>query len=391
MRDARYRIMGANVKTADGADVPWVPDDTLVRRGALTVGLIGISTVETPRVTKASNVEGLRFVDPVPEVEARARALRARGADVVILLAHEGGFCNNRPADGAAPGCNGPILEVTRRLGPAVNAVVSGHSHSAISTLVGAVPVVQARSSGRTIGVVDLQVGASQVSAAAAPELRDVGTDTLGTHAGVDSIVQRALASVGPRVNRVIGTVREDLRRSGSQYPLGNMIADAMRSAGTADVAVMNNGGIRADLRAGEVTFGTLYEVQPFGNVLYRATVRGAALRTYMERLVRRDQPNAHVSGVRVTYDTAAAEGSRIRELLVAGRPVRDDATYTIVLSDFLLTGGDGLGIQQEAVRVEPLNLADIDALVTWVQAQPGRVVAAPAERRLVPVAAPAR
>jgi 5'-nucleotidase len=363
-----------------------VPDDTIVRRGPFDIGIIGLSTVETPRVTKASNVVGLKFVDPVPEVEARGRALRARGANLVVVVAHEGGFCNGRPASpGDAPTCEGPILEVTRRLGESVDAVVSGHSHSAISTIIGRVPVVQARSSGRTIGIVDLFVGDSGVRAAGLPQLRDVGADTLAADPVADSIVRRALASLGPRINRVIGTVPVDMRRTGSQYALGNLIADAMRDAGKSDVAVMNNGGIRSDLRAGEATFGTLYEVQPFGNVLYRATVRGASLRAYMERLLRRAEPNAHVSGLKVTYDPAAPEGSRIRELLVAGRPLRDDAIYTITLSDFLLTGGDGLGLQQDAVKVEPLNIVDIDALIAYVQAQPRRTVAAPAGQRLVP------
>lgn len=387
IRDAHYFIMGANVKNADGSDVAWVPDDTIVRRGPFTIGVIGIATVETPRVTKASNVATLRFVDPAPEVESRSRALRARGANLVIVVAHEGGFCNNRPAGADAPSCDGPILDFTRRVGTSVDAVVSGHTHSAISTLVGRVPVVQARSSGRAIGVFDLFLGDSGVRAAGAPQLRDIGSDSIAPDPVADSIVRRALAALGPRINRVIGTVSTDLRRTGSQYPLGNLIADAMRTAGKGDVAVMNNGGIRADLLAGPATFGRLYEVQPFGNVLYRATVRGSGLRAYMERLVRRAEPNAHVSGVTVTYDTGAPEGSRITQLLVGGKPLRDDATYSVVLSDFLLTGGDGLGLQQDAIKVEPLNIVDIDALIAWVQAQPGHAITGPTERRLVALA----
>lgn len=387
MREARYRIMGANVKNADGSDLGWVPDDTLVRRGPLAIGVVGISTVETPRTTKASNVTGLKFVDPVPEIEARARALRARGANVVIVVAHEGGSCDRPASAGEAASCRGPILDVAARLQGTVDAIVSGHSHTPIATIVGRVPVTQARSSGRAIGVFDLVIGDGGVRAMAMPELRDVGTDTLPADPAVDAIAQRALAALGPRVNEVIGTVAADLRRQGNQYPLGNFIADAQRFAGKADVAVMNNGGIRSDLRAGPATFGTIFEIQPFGNVLYRATVRGGALRAYLERLVRRNQPNAHVSGVRVTFDSTAAEGRRIREVLVGGTALRDDATYTLVLTDFLLTGGDGLGIQQDALKVEPLNIVDIDAFIAYVRAQPGRVISGPAERRLVPVA----
>ena len=77
----------------------------------------------------------------------------------------------------------------------------------------------------------------------------------------------------------------------------------------------------------------------------------------------------------------------RFRTDLVGGKPLQDDATYRVVLSDFLLTGGDGLGLQQDASKVEPLNIVDIDALIAWVQAQPGRKVTGSSERRLVALA----
>jgi 2',3'-cyclic-nucleotide 2'-phosphodiesterase (5'-nucleotidase family) len=135
---------------------------------------------------------------------------------------------------------------------------------------------------------------------------------------------------------------------------------------------VMNNGGIRADLQAGQATYGSLFEMQPFGNTLYRLTIRGRELRAYLERLVGRDELNAHVSGVSVTYAPARAAGARIVSVTMSdGRPLRDDGTYTLVLSNFLLGGGDGLGLENDALKTESLEIPDIDALVTYVRAQP--------------------
>jgi len=68
------------------------------------------------------------------------------------------------------------------------------------------------------------------------------------------------------------------------QSPIGNLIADAQRAATGTDVAVMNNGGIRADLEAGEVTYGQLFEVQPFDNTLVRVTMVGSDLRNICSR-----------------------------------------------------------------------------------------------------------
>ncbi|HEY3257652.1 MAG TPA: metallophosphoesterase, partial [Gemmatimonadaceae bacterium] len=79
MHDARYAILGSNVRYTDGRDVPWIRDDTLITRGTTTIGVIGFSTVVTPTTTRAANVVGLRFDDPAPIVSARAKALRQRG------------------------------------------------------------------------------------------------------------------------------------------------------------------------------------------------------------------------------------------------------------------------------------------------------------------------
>ena len=148
----------------------------------------------------------------------------------------------------------------------------------------------------------------------------------------------------------------------------------------------MNNGGIRTDLRAGPANYGSLFEIQPFGNTLYRLTIRGAELRAYFERIVGGTaQPRAHVSGVRIEYDPKKPAGSRISRVTMAdGRPLDDAATYTIVLNDFLATGGDGLGLAGRSTKSEPLGIPDLDALIDYLKQLP-QPVAAPAEPRLVP------
>ena len=365
MRQARYPILGANIRFADGRDVEWIPDDTLLAVGSMRVGVIGLATVETPRVTLALNVADLRFAPLAPVVNERARALRARGADAVVVLAHSGAFCQG---GGQEAMCNGEIIDLARGISERVDAIVAGHIHSAVTAHVNGIPIVQARSHGRTVGVIDVPLGGGDALIA----LRDVRTDSIAPDAGIDSLVTRVVAAVHAEMGRPIGQIAEPLRRSGQQYALGNVIADAQRAAGRADVAVMNNGGIRADLQAGQATYGSLFEIQPFGNTLYRLTVRGRDLRAYLERLVGRDALNAHVSGVSVVYAPARQAGARIvRATMSDGRPLRDDATYTLVLSNFLLAGGDGLGLSSEAIKTEPLEIPDIDALVAYVRAQP--------------------
>jgi 2',3'-cyclic-nucleotide 2'-phosphodiesterase (5'-nucleotidase family) len=142
MRDARYAILGANVRYHDGRDVDWIRNDTLVEVGGVRVGIIGIATVETPRVTLAANVSDLQFVDPVPVVLRHARSLRDRGADLVVVIAHAGAFCD---AEGDVR-CSGEIVELARGAGRAIDAIISGHTHSLVRTVENGVPIVQARS-----------------------------------------------------------------------------------------------------------------------------------------------------------------------------------------------------------------------------------------------------
>jgi 2',3'-cyclic-nucleotide 2'-phosphodiesterase (5'-nucleotidase family) len=365
-RQARYPILGANVRFDDGRDVDWIRDDTLLVVGNVKVGVIGLSTVETPRTTMAVNVADLRFVPLAPVVNERARGLRARGADAVIVVAHAGAFCQRGPS--AEPACDGEIVDLARGITEHVDAIVSGHTHSLVDTRVNGIPIVQARSHGRAVGVVDIPLGGAGEATVA---VRDVVSDSVAPDPAVDALVKRVVAAVAAEMSRPIAPIAEPLRRSGRQYALGNLIADAQRAAGKADVAVMNNGGIRADLQAGQATYGSFFEIQPFGNTLYRLTVHGRDLRAYLEQIVGRDQPNAHVSGVRLVYAPTKAVGSRIVTVTMAdGRPLRDDGVYTLVLTNFLLGGGDGLGLSVAAIKTEPLNIVDIDALVTYVRAQ---------------------
>jgi 5'-nucleotidase len=392
MKEARFNILGANVRYADGTDVEWIPNDTLVRRGAITVGVIGLATVHTPTTTRAKNVAGLRFDPPAPIVDSTARALRARGATVVVVIAHAGGFCG-RNGTGS---CDGEIFDLARTVTEPIDAVVAGHTHALLNTVVNGIPIVQARSRGSALGVIDLEIsqasngweGSRAVAEAGfGGRVLDVLPDSLPPHPEVDTLVRKAVSAVAEIVTRPVARFAAAMPKEGEQFALGNYIADAQRWAGKADVAVMNNGGIRTGVRAGSATYGSLFEVQPFANTLHKLTLSGAELRGYLERLLLREPPHAHASGVTVTYDPSRAAGSRIISVRMHdGTPLRDTGTYTLVINDFMVTGGDGLGLAERGITAVPLNIVDLEALIDYSKSRP-QPVAPPAELRFVPVA----
>ena len=378
MRQAQYAILGANVRYTDGRDVEWIRNDTIVDRGRTRIGIIGISTVTTPTTTRAGNVVGLRFDDPAPIVDSIAPALRKRGANFVVVIAHAGANCQQS----GTTSCSGEIIDFARKLTTKVDAIVSGHSHTFINAEINGIPVVQARSSGRAIDVLDIALDTT-IHVPIRHEVRELAVDTIKPVAAIDSIVQRAVALVAPIVNRHVATIPVTLSRDGHQYPLGNLIADAQRWAGKGDVAIMNNGGIRTDLRAGDANYGSLFEIQPFGNTLYSLTMTGAQLRGLLESMLGKSSVDDHVSGLTIKFDPTKPKGSRLVSATMAdGSQLSDTKTYNVIVNDFLATGGEGYDAGKRATVSRPLNIVDLDALIDYLKTLPTPITA-PTEVRI--------
>ncbi len=382
MRQADYGIFGANVRDTASRDIGWIRNDTIVRRGSYRIGIIGLATTSTAQTTKAQNVVGLRFVTQAPIVDSLTRTLRARGADLVIVIAHAGAFCD---ASGAND-CKGEIIDLANALREPVDEIVSGHTHSLVDAVVKGTPVVQARSRGEAISIADIYPSRRGAADTATAHVVDVLTDSLTPDPAVAAMVRRAVAAVQKQMSAPVATISAPMNRGGSQFALGNLIADSQRWSARADAAVMNNGGIRASLRDGQVTFGDLYEVEPFGNTLFRFTLSGSVLRAYIEQLV--DKPiNVHLSGLTVRYDSSRPAGSRIVSLALAnGTEVADDGRYTIAMNDFMATGDEGVALAARAIRVDDLKTVDVDALAGYLRARKGPV-APPSDPRIIDVA----
>ena len=151
-------------------------------------------------------------------------------------------------------------------------------------------------------------------------------------------------------------------------FPLGNLVADAQRWAGKGDIAIMNNHGIRANLPAGEITYGKLFEIQPFANTLYRIRMTGAQVREYLEKLIDMDELQVHVSGITVGYNPDLGKGSRITSLrLPAGKTLNENAFYDVVTNNFIATGGSNMG-PPSGSKLTPLSITDLDALINYLK-----------------------
>src|SRR5437899_5047269 len=386
MAGARYRFLAANISDTTGTARPgWAEPWTLISRGGLKIAVIGLALKATPTNTTPRNVQGLAFGDGAAAVRRVLPQARA-AADFVIVVAHEGAFCDGPPATDPvpAPACHGDILDIARGLDSAsVDLIVSGHTHSLVNTVVNGIPIVQAGSSGAGIAVVDFvrvsEAGVTRREARA--RIETPFADRIRLDPALVDALRLSQASVSVLTDRRVARFGTELRRTGAEYGLGRLIADAQRNVAKADVALVNNGGIRADVSAGLATYGDLYRVEPFQNRLMRLAVSGKVLKQALEHALTGDGPDAHVAGIVVWYDAGKPAGRRIKKLQLAnGKDVDDGRTYTLAVSDFLAAGGSGYVMLTGKPSGE-VGVTDLDALIQYlaVLRQP---ISAPDDRR---------
>ncbi len=378
MAEAHYRFLAANITDSAGTARPdWAEPFAVVERNGVRVAVIGVALRATPETTAPRNVRGFAFGDGAAAVRRVLPQARA-AASYVIVLAHVGGFCDG---DGAGAACHGEIIDLARGLDSgSVDLIVSGHTHSLVNTVVNGIPIVQARSSGAGIAVVDfVRVGAGREVRA---RIETPFSDRVSLDPTLVDALRLSEQSIAAITGRPVARFGSELRRGGEEYGLGRLIADAQRNIAKTDVALVNNGGIRADLAAGLSTYGDLFKVEPFQNRLLRLAVSGRVLKEALEHALAGDRADAHVAGIEVWYDPRKPAGRRIKKLRLAnGKDVDDDRTYTLAVSDFLAAGGSGYAMLRGATAGD-VGLTDLDALIQYlaVLRQP---IAAPDDQRL--------
>ncbi len=363
IRDARFAWLSANLRDrATGNTPPWTQRWRMVTAGPLKIAVVGYSTEETPSTTRPSNVADFDFFPGAERLDASIAAARRANPDYVIVVAHAGAFCDRSGT------CRGEVVDLARALSNKPDLIVSGHTHSLIQTTVNGIPIVQARSNGTALGTVDF-VDSAGVRVARI-RVETVWADRESPDTAVASVVASYVRRTEPLTARAIATLAAPLTRQGDQYPLGNLIADAYRAAARADVAIVNNGGIRADLPAGTVTWGQLFEVVPFQNFVVRLRVSGAVLKAALEHAVGAAEARAHVSGVTVRVTTSNPPGERVTAVRLAdGRALLDTSSYTLAVPDFMAAGGSGYAMLR--VPAENTGVVDLDALVEYLRKLP--------------------
>ncbi len=391
--------------------------------GGVMVGYVGAVTEDLPSLVSPAGIATLKVTDVVTEVNASAAALKADGADLIVLLVHEGApntdcaTMDDNPASAFGSIVTGASVNI--------DAIVSGHTHLAYNCSIPVAawssrpvkerPVVSAGQYGTNLNKLVFTVDdATGVVSAKTQEIVALeGPDPDGSGPGVPpslfpsdsavaSIVADAVAKaevlgaaelgdVAKAFNRARysgpdgdddGTDRDIVENRGGESTLGNLVAEIQRWStapaefGAAQIAFMNPGGLRANLTGPKVTYRQGANVQPFANTLVNMDLTGAQIKTVLEQQWQRDDEGAVPSrpflrlgtskGFEYSYDPARPEGSRITGIWLNGKALSRTTAYSVTVNSFLAAGGDNFREFSNGTNRRDTGQVDLEALVDY-------------------------
>lgn len=342
-------MLSANIldENGDYLFTPYVIKEV----GGVKVGIFGLTTPETAYKTSPSNVEGLTFADSIEISKKMVEELKDK-TDVIIALAHIG-------LDESSVVTSKQIAEAV----VGIDVIIDGHSHSLLETgnLVNNTLIAQTGNYDQNLGYINLEVQNGEVVNKTAELLAVGATENTVADPDLTKLIDEINEANKEVFDKVVATtdifldgVRENVRTK--ETNLGNLSADAVRAAAGADIGFVNGGNIRISLEPGDITYGMLAQLFPFGNTVQVKKISGETLLKVLEHSVS-GYPSAmggffHVSGLAFVFDPAQPVGSRVVEVTVGDIALDKAGEYTVAINDFLGEGGDGYEMLKDGVVV---------------------------------------
>jgi 5'-nucleotidase len=402
---AQYRYLAANVELEDGSTL--FPASALRHfgegRSRVAIGVIGLTLRATPTVVSASGVEGLKFTDEAEAINKAAATLRLAGADAVIVLIHQGLDIGGERDPNGCDRATGDLLPIIAQLKSEVDLIVSGHTHQAyvcdLPSADGAKTLLVTSAGSYGTVVTDIRLTIDPVAGRVlALQARNAPVQSVAygnvTPSNVAPVIEPR-ADVADYVATYVAAAAEFSARPAGKLipvadqatlpraPFGQLIADAQleatRGAG-AQFALMNPGGVRGVLIPkpdNTLTFGDLFQVQPFGNTLVTMTLSGAELLQLLESQVDDEGLTTVMlpsAGLAYNFDKTRPSGARVMGVTLDGAPIDPAKDYRFTVNGFLADGGDGFTpLRQGRDRV--VGGVDLDALEAYLKANPPRTM----------------
>lgn len=341
MAASAYPWAAVNITNADGSPIPGLGGTMVKEVAGLSIALVPVAQDTTPEVASSGD---LVFLPTVETGIAAAEAAREAGADLVVGVVQ-------------TPMTNDRMMIASG----AFDVILSGDDHSYGTSYDGRTAYVETSIDGRFLSPLDLivTIGADDEGNRTidwVPHFRFIDTANVTPDPASQAMVDELTTKLDENLNVEIGVTATalDSRRNvvrGEESTMGNLIADAMRTATESDIAITNGGGIRADRTYDAGTMLTRRDILtelPFGNVTVVTEVTGQQVLDALENGFSRVEEGAgrfpQVSGLTVVYDPTAPAGSRVASVTVGEAALDVNAVYRLATNDFMLAGGDGYG-----------------------------------------------
>lgn len=331
-----FPMVAANVEYKDSGELV-LPPYTIKEVGGAKIGFIGVATVDTPNMIIATGNEHIRFTDEAKAINKFVPELQAQGIEAIVVLAHV-------PGNQSGEGASGDIANIASAINDAVDVIFAAHNHVKVNALVDNKLIVQAWEYGKAFSDVDLEIDklTGDIVKKSA-EIVDVNQAGVTPDPEVAGILAKYLELVGPKLNEVIGVASTEMEGGYASKgltgdnALGNLIADGMMKAMDSDFALMNGGGIRDDLNAGDITWNELFNIQPFGNTLVKLEITGSDLKHILNTQFSGYGPDVSIGGFSYTWDQTLGENGQVVDIyLPDGSKINPDKTYTVTVNSYM-------------------------------------------------------
>ncbi len=393
--EADFPFLAANlIDQSTGESVVWdnVQPAVLVEAGGVKIGVVGVMTEYALSNAIAANTVGLTVAPLNKVIEREARILREAGANIVIVTAHSGGECTDfsDPNDTSSCDLSYEIFKVAQAL-PAglVDHIFAGHVHRGIAHVVNGVSITSSYSRTEAFSRVDMTVDTKTGRVTDRKVYPPTYTEQGVRYEGRDIVPDPAVVAIADRAAEFVDEIRREKIGVVLETPfvltdipesaLGNMYTDAILESVDADIAMHTvNTSIRADLPAGDLTFGSVFEMTPFDNAIHVIVLSGAELRQVIAEQSHIGENRVGFSGMSVLVDCADTNMSVTMRLL-DGQEVQDLDSITVAIVDYLALGGDDIFasvMPAGGFALQPGAPLARDLIIDWLRNKGGTISA---------------
>ena len=423
MKQAKFKVLCADVFDANGKTI-FDGNTTYTTKSGVKLGFFGMETPETQTKANPALIKGLKFAtDEAFYAAAKTQVAALKDADLVICLAHLGVDAESKPYRS---------YDLYSKV-EGIDFIIDGHSHTVMTKGENGEPIQSTGTAFANVGLIVIddatkKIEKNELLPVYHTEKNAEGKDVSVPNYEGDAKVAAAAQAIIDRVMAEYGAVfaKSEVELNGAKAPNGNrdsetnngdLIADAMvwqvmqnREGLTVDadhvVAITNGGGIRAAIKAGDITKNDINTVLPFGNTISLVYISGAKLLEALEASTY-CTPNAvgafpQVAGLKFTVDTGKAydanaetyPGStyygpktinRVTIESVNGKEFKADDTYAVITNNFCAGGGDTYYAFASAETVIdtgiPMDVAVMDYITTQLKGVVGETYAKPQGR----------